>query len=173
MRTIDADTLLNTSWNKLSDTEQVINTLVQDLSTSDHFYEHASDAQSFKNFESALLQIQHRIIDLQAHIGLALKSRTKGMVLLKDKKPPAHGVVTIEHEKPFTKPSKNWKGDEVGEYKSLPTVANCVEESGIKYPAMPKIESLSLEERSHELDAAKISDKVTAMHRTALAKEMA
>jgi len=173
MRTIDADILLNNSWNKLSEAEDVVSDLITDLSSSDHFYESPSDAQSFKNFESALLQIQHRILELQAHIGLALKSRTKGMIVLKDKTPPLHGIVALDHEKPFIVFEQLKHSVHERVFTTLPTVANCIAESGVKYPEMAPIpEDIEFACRRAALEAGREYDKQEAQRRATLAKEL-
>jgi len=134
MRTIDADMLLNNSWNKLGEAEDVVSDLITDLSSSDHYYESPSDAQGFKNFESALLQIQHRILELQANIGLALKSRTKGTIFLKDKHPPVCSVEIITPTEQFKKPELDQFGNMLKESSTITSVSQCEGECGIKYP---------------------------------------
>lgn len=172
MRTIDADTLLNTSSTELSKAERVISDLLGNIFDNDNYYRNDGEAQGFKDFEAALHVIQTKILELHAHILSARKSREMGLKFLNDKTPPLHGIVSLDHDKPFVIEEKTRYGIDRREYKPLPTLANCIADSGVRYPAMPPIaEDTEFVSRPAALSEAREYDKQEALRRAALAKE--
>ncbi len=173
MRTIDADTLLNTSSTELYKAEKVISALLGNIFDNDNYYKNDGEAQGFKDFEAALHEIQTKILELHAGVLSARKSREMGLKFLNDKTPPLHGIVAIEHDKPFVIEEKTKYGIDRRGYKPLPTLANCIADNGVKYPAMPPIpEDIQFASRPAALEAAKEYDKQEAQRRLTLAKEL-